>query len=58
MYKSVQEAIAGELPKGAAALSRAHLLLRQHGKTLCRDAKPECFECPLSKECAFGLRCT
>jgi len=56
MYRSVQEAIAPELPKGAAALSRAHLLLRQHGKTLCRDAHPQCFECPVEAMCAFSLR--
>jgi len=56
MYRSVQEAIAPELPRGAAALSRAHLLLRQHGKTLCRDARPECFECPAVKMCALGSK--
>lgn len=56
MYKSVQEAIAAELPKGAAALARAHLLLRQHGKSLCKDARPQCFECPIESECGFGER--
>jgi endonuclease III len=57
MYRSVQEAIAPELPKGktrAAALTRAHLLLREHGKTLCRDARPHCFECPLDAMCRFA----
>ena len=55
MYRSVQEAIAPELPKGAAALARAHLLLREHGKTLCRDSRPQCFECPVQEMCAFGM---
>src|SRR5271157_1202163 len=42
MYRSVQEAIGPELPKGAAALTCAHVLLRQHGKTLCRNNQPRC----------------
>ena len=58
MYRSVQEAIAPELPKSAAALARAHLLLREHGKTLCRDARPQCFECPVAEQCKFGGRAT
>src|SRR5262249_48133696 len=37
IYRSVQEAIRPELPKDVAALAHAHLLLRQHGKTLCRN---------------------
>ena len=45
MYKSVQEAIApwqaAEI-RGAAALLKAHVLLREHGKTLCRDKTPAC----------------
>jgi endonuclease III len=53
MYKSVQEAIAPELPKSAQALVKAHLLLREHGKTICRDKSPECQECPVSHLCAY-----
>ena len=53
-YKSVQEAIRAELPKGAAALASAHLLLRQHGKTVCRDGAPLCRECPAAALCAFA----
>jgi endonuclease III len=56
MYRSVQEAIAPELPKSATALAAAHLLLREHGKTLCRDASPQCFECPLEKMCAYASK--
>jgi endonuclease-3 len=58
MYRSVQEAIAGELPKSAEALARAHLLLREHGKTLCKDARPQCFDCPVVEMCKFGGRAT
>lgn len=48
MYKSVQEAVAGELPK---EIPLAHLLLRAHGKTQCKDAAPRCEECPLAASC-------
>lgn len=54
-YKSVQEAIRAELPSGAAALAKAHLLLRQHGKTFCRDKRPRCEECPVVDLCKVGL---
>jgi endonuclease-3 len=54
MYRSVQEAIRPELPKEAVALARAHLLLRQHGKTLCRNNLPLCGECPAAELCAFA----
>jgi endonuclease III len=57
-YRSVQEALEGQLPLDAVALSRAHLLLRQHGKTICRDNKPLCPECPLAAECAFAAKST
>ena len=53
MYKSVQEAIATEVPKSSEAIAQAHLLLREHGKTICRDARPQCFECPVERMCAF-----
>jgi endonuclease-3 len=54
MYRSVQEAIRPELSKDAAALARAHLLLRQHGKTLCRNNQPLCGQCPAAELCAFA----
>jgi endonuclease III len=52
-YRSIQEALSGQLPADAASLARAHLLLRQHGKTLCRNNRPQCEECPLADVCAF-----
>jgi endonuclease III len=54
MYKSVQEAIAPELPRTAAAVSRAHLLLREHGKKICRNNAPLCHQCPVQGLCAFA----
>ena len=53
MYKSVQEAIAPELPNSAASLMKAHLLLRENGKTICKDKTPACPECPIEDLCAY-----
>ena len=56
MYRALQEAVCDQIPRGAAPLSRAHLLLRQHGKTLCRNSRPLCEECPLAALCAFAAK--
>jgi endonuclease-3 len=53
-YRSIQEAIAAELPKDAGTLARAHLLLREHGKTICRNNGPLCHECPAADLCAYA----
>jgi endonuclease-3 len=52
-YRSIQEAIVKELPKTAAQLARAHLLLRQHGKEICRNTRPRCEGCPVSSMCGY-----
>ena len=54
-YRSVQEALTGQLPQDAAALLEAHLLLREHGKTLCKTTAPLCDHCPAAERCAFAL---
>jgi len=56
MYRSVQEALTGQLPRKPADLARAHLLLKQHGKTLCRNSGPMCAECPIAAMCAFASK--
>jgi endonuclease-3 len=53
-YRSIQEALEGQLPKDAAALALAHLLLRQHGKEICRNNGPMCHECPIANLCIFA----
>ena len=55
-YRSVQEALRAELPRDAAYLARAHLLLREHGKKLCRNNGPLCRECPAAHLCSFPLK--
>jgi endonuclease-3 len=53
-YRSVQEALKPELPTSPERLKEAHLLLRIHGKTLCKDNAPLCFQCPVSAECTYA----
>lgn len=52
-YRSVQEAVAGEIKKGCSWLIRAHQLLRTHGQEICRRSKPICDKCPLTDACRF-----
>jgi endonuclease-3 len=54
-YRSVQEDVKPELPAGVERLQEAHLLLRTHGQTLCKDKAPLCHECPVSAECRYFL---
>ena len=56
MYKSVQEAIAPELPKGAAKRTESHMLLRQHGQEVCLNHRPRCSECAVSSLCAYSAK--
>ncbi len=55
-YRSVQEALRDQVPRGSAGLVRAHLLLRQHGKELCRNNAPLCQACPVSHLCSFPMK--
>src|SRR5256714_14474377 len=52
-YRSVQEAIKDQLTDDYDWLIDAHLLLRQHGKELCKTNRPLCEECPVKKSCAY-----
>ncbi len=52
-YKSAQKAAMNELPADPGALKQAHLLLREHGKTICRRSTPRCEACPVKKTCAY-----
>ena len=53
-YRSVQQAVAGQLPAGFEPLIAAHLLLRQHGKELCKTTRPLCQICPVVNQCRYG----
>jgi endonuclease III len=50
-YRSVQQAVAHELPKDCDWIVKASLLLRRHGKELCKRTRPQCGKCPLAELC-------
>jgi endonuclease III len=52
-YSSVRDAIKDELKADYDWLIRAHLLLRRHGRELCRTSRPNCGECPLTDSCLY-----
>lgn len=52
-YVSVQEELKGQIPNDCDYLIRAHQLLRQHGKTLCRNSNPACDICPVKLRCSY-----
>lgn len=53
-YKSVREVTLEELPADPSLLTNAHLVLRQHGQTLCLRNDPVCHDCPVRRECGFS----
>jgi endonuclease-3 len=55
-YRSVQEVIQGQLMEDYDWLISAHILLRQHGKELCKTNAPACEKCPVRKNCAYFKR--
>lgn len=55
-YRSVQEALQGQVPRGAAALARTHMLLRQHGREICHTNGPACGDCPVVDLCSWVLK--
>ena len=52
-YRSVQEAINDQLSADYDWLISAHILLRQHGKELCKTSRPLCEKCPVRKGCDY-----
>ena len=45
---------ARDLPQRPKELLEAHLLLQQHGQTLCKRTAPRCPACPLENGCAYA----
>jgi len=52
-YRAVQEAIKDQLSGDYDWLISAHLLLRRHGKELCKTSAPLCEKCGVRKHCAY-----
>jgi endonuclease III len=53
-YRSVQQAVDGQLRKDCGWLIRAFQLLRTHAQSLCRRTRPRCPDCPIRRDCRFG----
>jgi endonuclease-3 len=56
--RSVQAAIAPELPLVVDVYRRAYVYLSHHGATTCTEADPHCNVCPLVDDCPEGQRRT
>ena len=54
-YRAVQESIKEQLRAEFDWLIKAHVLLRQHGKQLCKTNAPLCEKCPVRKSCFYFL---
>ena len=52
-YRAVQDAINVQLKDDYDWLIGAHILLRQHGKELCKTNAPLCEKCPVRKSCVY-----
>ena len=52
-YRSVQEAVKDQLKDDYDWLMSAHILLRRHGKDLCKTSAPLCEKCPVRSSCAY-----
>ncbi|HYW74175.1 MAG TPA: hypothetical protein VE961_24340, partial [Pyrinomonadaceae bacterium] len=55
-YRSVQEAIKDQLGNDCEQLIDAYILLRHHGKELCKTNNPRCEECPVRRSCDYYAR--
>jgi endonuclease-3 len=54
-YRDVQESIQSQLKEDYDWLISTHILLRRHGKELCKTSAPLCEKCPVRKSCAYFL---
>lgn len=52
-YRAVQDAIKEQAGRDFDWLIKAHVLLRQHGKELCKTNAPLCEKCPVRKSCSY-----
>jgi len=52
-YRDVQQMIEAEVPETFDARTRAYLLLKVHGQSVCKRTKPKCGECLVQASCAY-----
>lgn len=55
-YRDAREAIAAALPEQFDARQRAYLLLKRHGREICKRTSPKCEMCPLNSQCLYFKR--
>jgi endonuclease III len=53
MYREARDAATAELPRTAARMAEASLLLREHGKETCKYSAPRCEECTVTSACGW-----
>jgi len=52
-YRAGQEVLREGLPEDCDSQLRAYLLLKEHGKEICKRATPLCEQCPVKNECCY-----
>ena len=52
---AASRALDRQLPARVSTMQQAHLLLHEHGSTLCRNSAPRCGDCPLAGACRYAL---
>jgi len=52
-YRTVQAAASEQVPANCEWLTRAHQLLRLHGKDMCKTTNPKCEACPVRNLCHY-----
>ena len=52
-YRAVQDSVRDQLKNDYDWLISAYIVLRQHGKRLCKTTRPLCERCPVRKSCHY-----
>lgn len=52
-YRKAREILSASLPESFAARQRAYLLLKTHGREICKRSTPRCEICPVTGHCAY-----
>jgi endonuclease III len=55
-YREACLALGRAYLEDSKALRRAYLVLRRHGKQICRRSAPECPRCPVRNTCPTGIK--
>lgn len=53
-YRSVREAVEGEVTRRIPWMTKARELLRRHGQEICKRSAPRCELCAIRDDCRYG----